>query len=125
MLNFTKFAPLRTVCNSTYCNMNVSRLPTGSVWWKPLSRNGTDRAAAVLYNNDGGGALEIGFDFDELVWDGQSAIASGQACQVRTVWAFNGKPAGAELGLFSDGQFTARVESRACVFVILHGCRAQ
>ena len=106
MLNFSHYPPADPQKN------NYTVLPQGSVWWKPLP-NGT--AAAVLFNR-GGGALNISFRFQELVWGAIPRLANdSSSCSVFSVWDDR------ELGVFQGG-FGGTVEGESCLFLLLRSC---
>ena len=88
---------------------NYSRLPTNSVWWKPLPN---DSAAAVLYTSKA--TSTISFGFAELAWQGKPALASTKGCVVRSIW---GNTTSTE-----SGGLSVAVQAGDAVFVIISGC---
>jgi alpha-galactosidase len=107
MLNFSQFPPADPAV------VNVSVIPTTSVWWKPLPNSS---AAAVLLNK-GGAPAQIGFAFRELQWAGAPSVPPAGACDVFSVW--DGKSLGQ-----AAARFDAQVEGDSALFVVLSGCAA-
>ena len=111
MLNYSA----ASVLPSNITRSNYSRLPTNSVWWKPLPNSS---AAAVLYASEG--SAMIGFELAELQYNGKSALPTGATgcASVKSIWEGN-----QERGpLLHGGRFSARVAAGDVVFVVLSNC---
>ena len=111
MLNYSQYPP------KNESKHNVTQVPALSVWWKPLPNNS---AAAVLFNQRGGGDVTISFRFEELQWQGRAALAGTQNCRVTSVWDGDGG-SGKEVGVFGHS-FSAQVAGGSVFFGIVSGC---